>query len=161
MASSKTATREGAEVSATSASAPSPNGVSHVLTRDAIFAVSDIVTEYVEIPEWKGGVYVRSMTGKERDEFEESIMVDKRERTKGGGTRLTRQASLSNFRAKLAARVTYDADGNRLFTDADIPRLGTKSSGALQRIVKKAQELSGMTDEDVEDMVEELGEDRN
>lgn len=158
-----TKTREGAEEApALEASAPSPeNGMTKFLSRDAILTASDIVTEVVEIPEWGGAVFVRSMTGKERDEFEESILVDKKERTSRGGTRLTRQASLHNFRAKLAARVTYDADGNRLFSDQDASKLGEKNSGALQRIVAKAQELSGMTDEDVEDLVEELGEGRN
>lgn len=156
---STTKIREGAEEATVSAPS-SENGVSKVLSRDAILGASDIVTEVVEVPEWGGIVYVRSMTGRERDEFEESILVDKREKTRTG-TRLTRQASLQNFRAKLAARVTYDADGQRLFSDADASLLGAKNSGALQRIVKKAQELSGMTDEDVEDMVIELGEDKN
>lgn len=142
------------------ASAPSKNGVVKVLDRDSILASSDIVTEKVEVPEWGGIVYVRSMTGRERDEFEESILVEKRERTRSG-FRTTRQASLSNFRAKLAARVTYDAEGNRIFTDADASKLGEKNSAPLQRIVAKAQELSGMTDEDVEDLVDELGKDQN
>jgi len=51
-----------------------------LLTRDAILEAQDLQHEEVYIPEWGGSVRVRTLTGAERDAFEQSI-VDQRART--------------------------------------------------------------------------------
>ena len=43
-----------------------------------------------------------------------------------------------------------DENGKRIFKDEDIPALGKKSAKALSLIFDKAQELNGLSDEDVE-----------
>jgi hypothetical protein len=137
---------------------PAPNDkVTKFLTREAILAASDIVTEAVDIPEWGGQVMVRALTGEERDSWEESLLVEK----KGRNGRTTREANLKNIRAKLVSISTYDADGNRLFTEYDVQVLGKKSASALQRIFKVAQRLSGLTDEEVDDLANDLGNDQS
>jgi hypothetical protein len=40
------------------------------LTRDSILNAKDLKKELVKVPEWGGEVYVRCMTGSERDAFE-------------------------------------------------------------------------------------------
>ena len=45
-----------------------------LLSRDEILAASDLTKELVEVPEWGGSVYVRAMTGTERDSYEESVL---------------------------------------------------------------------------------------
>jgi len=119
------------------------------LTRENILQVKDITTELVEVPEWGGSVYVRGMTGTERDTFEASIV-----KLKGKG----QSVDMSNIRAKLAAKSICDESGNLLFTDADIKELGKKSAGALQRVFEVAQRLSGIGDEDVAELAGELVE---
>ena len=42
------------------------------LNREAILAAEDLPRELVEVPEWGGAVYVRALTGAERDQFEAS-----------------------------------------------------------------------------------------
>ncbi len=117
------------------------------LNRDDILAVKDIEVELVEVPEWDGVVYVKGMTGTERDRFETSIVEQRGKNTK---------VSMENIRAKLAAESICDEDGKRLFSVKDINALGEKSASALQRVFDVAQRLSGITGEDVEELTEEM-----
>lgn len=117
--------------------------MSHYLTRDAILGARDLPTEDVEVPEWGGTVRVRGLTGTERDAFEQSIA-----RRKGKNVEL----NLRNVRAKLVALSVVDEQGNRIFSEADVDALGQKSAAALDRIFRVAQRLSGLTDEDVEEL---------
>ena len=114
-----------------------------VLGRDAILGAEDLVTEQVEVPEWGGIVYLRTMTGAERDAWEERQLV---------GRGRSRRVNLENIRASLVAQVVMDAEGNRLFARADIPALGAKSARALDRIFAAAQRLNGLTAEDIEEL---------
>lgn len=114
------------------------------LTRDEILSASDIRIEVVETPEWGEGtgVYVRGLTGYERDRFEQEgfELVDGEMRARDG----------SNAYARFAARVVCDASGKRLFSDDDIPMLGARSAAPLMRIWRVGQKLSGLTREERE-----------
>ncbi len=114
-----------------------------LLTRDAILQVQDLPTERVHVPEWGGDVLVRALTGAERDRFEQSIVEQR-----GKSTRM----NLQNIRAKLVALTVVDEQGNRIFKDEDVKWLGNKSAAALDRIFEVAQRLSGLRDEDVEEL---------
>lgn len=119
------------------------------LTRDAIIQADDRKMERVDVPEWGGHVFVRSLTGRERDAFEADINKPSR---KGKG-----ENNFDNFRAKFVALCMVDEDGQQLFkTRQEIAMLGSKSVAALQRVFNKAQELNGMSDEDVEDLTEDF-----
>jgi hypothetical protein len=115
-----------------------------MLTRDEILKANDIKTEKVKVPEWGGEVFIRTMTGTERDAFEQGIVKGQR-------------ADLHNIRAKLCALAIADKDGKRLFTERDVTALGQKSAKALDRIFSKAQKLNGISPEDVEDMAKNSG----
>jgi hypothetical protein len=133
------------------ATEPEGNG-SHVtvmLTRDVILAAPDLQTEVVDVPEWGGAVIVRGMNGAERDSFERS-MVD----IKGSDTKV----NWTNFRAKLLCRTVVDSEGKRIFKDDDATMLGTKSALALQRVFRVAQRLSGLADDEVEELTNSLKE---
>lgn len=114
-----------------------------LLTRDAILQAQDLPKELVSVPEWGGEIYVRALTGAERDAFEQSIVEQKGKSTK---------MNLQNMRAKLVALTVVDEGGNRLFTDADAKLLGKKSALALNRVFEVAQKLSGLTPEDVDEL---------
>ena len=119
------------------------------LKRDDILAVKDIQVELVPVPEWGGEVYIKGMSGIERDAFEASVIEQKGNKQK---------INMANVRAKLAAQTLCDEDGNRLFNDADIKELGKKSASALQRVFEVAQRLSGIGDADVQELAGELQE---
>lgn len=116
-----------------------------LLSREDILRAQDITVERVEVPEWGGYVLVRGMTGAERDAFEQSIV---KQRGKGKV-----ELNLHNIRAKLVAYCCVDEAGNRLFTEADIEALGRKSGAALNRIYEVAQRLSGLTQQDMDELM--------
>lgn len=114
-----------------------------ILGREQILSAQDLEKELVEVKEWGGAVYVRALTGIERDAFEAS-MVDQRGKS--------RTINLKNLRARLCALTICDEEGNRLFSDADVEELGKKSAAALTRVFEVAQRLSGLSQEDVEEL---------
>lgn len=114
-----------------------------ILSREDILAVKDIKLEEVNIPEWGGSVMVKSLSAAERDEFEESIILERGENQK---------VNLQNFRAKLVALCIVDAEGKRLFTLDDIQVLGAKSSAALDRIYGVAERLGRFKQKDVDEL---------
>ena len=114
-----------------------------VLTSDQIFAKNDIEKVYVPVPEWGGGVYVRGMSGAERDEFEESLV-------KGKGR--NREVNLRNARAKLVVLCAVDEQGRQIFAKEAYRKLGSKSAKALDRIYAVASELSGVSEEDMDEL---------
>jgi hypothetical protein len=102
-----------------------------LLTRDAIISCDDIAKEPVQVPEWKGHVYVRLMNGAERGAFEAAVEAKK--------------VDVTTVRGLLVALCTCDADGNRIFEDADADALNRKSAAALDRIFPVAVRLNKLS----------------
>jgi hypothetical protein len=119
-------------------------------TREEIFAVEDLKAEELYIPEWDTSVYVRGLTGKERDEFETAMIQMNGKRTMS--------LSLANVRARLVSMACIQADGTRLFSRKDIEILGKKSAAALDRIAARIQELSGLLPDDIKELTENFTE---
>lgn len=125
------------------------------LKREDIQRVIDRAYEEVDVPEWGGTVRVRSLTGKEKDAFERSLIIVEQH-----GKKTVAVPDLENMRAKLAVLSMVDEDGNMIFSNDDIPWLTEKSASALDRVVKVAQYLSRMNDVDFEEIKELLKNDR-
>ncbi len=102
----------------------------------------------VEKVEFENGdyVYVRQMTGHERDVFERSLYVmdkDNKPTTK-----------LEDFRAKLAVVTLCDEEGKSLLQPTDYILLSNSMSAAhLEKIVNVAQKLNAITEADKEGLV--------
>lgn len=118
-----------------------------ILGKKEILGAPDICKELVAVPEWGGEVWVKGLTGAERDKFESGILQQKGK---------SQQLNLANVRAKLASFSICDEEGKRVFSDEDVQALSQKSAAALQRVFGVAQRLSGLGEEDVKDLVEEL-----
>jgi hypothetical protein len=128
--------------------------------KDDIFAADDVRYEVVPTPEWAPkvtSVVVRSLMSDERDEFETSILVEKKERRRSGRTRTVHKVDSKALRAKLAVRAICVAEGNpsRVFTNADADILTKKSAAALDRIYEAAQKLCGFTEDDADELGKE------
>lgn len=118
-----------------------------ILGRDEILNMSDQVVEEVYVSAWNGYVYVKSLTGSERDQFEKSIIEWK------GKGRNTKAEMKDNIRAKLVALTVVDPETKKpIFTAGDIQALGNKNASALDTIFSKAQELSKLSDDDIEEL---------
>ncbi len=114
-----------------------------MLTKEQILGVKDLIIREVEMPEWGGSVYVRGLTGSERDAFEASVIEQRGK---------TNRVNMINVRAKLLVLTICDKDGNPVFTAADIDALGKKSAQALQKLFDVASELSGLSEKDAEEL---------
>ncbi len=115
------------------------------LTREEILGMEDILMEEVTIPMWGNrSVWVCGLSAAAKNQYQQSI-VEMR------GT--SQKLRLENSTAKLVALTVVNKDRQRLFTERDIEKLGTKSAAALEIIVEVANRLSGMTKKDVEDLV--------
>lgn len=120
------------------------------LKHDDIVSVKDIVLEEVEVPEWGGNVYVKGLTGAERDKFEASLVLERGK---------SRTMNLANIRAKLCVLTICDEKRERLFKSEEVQMLSQKSAAALQRVFIVARKLSKIENEDVEELAGELKED--
>ncbi len=116
------------------------------LTRDEIFTCNDRNVEEVSTPEWGGSVYVLSLDGTGRDEFEAGSMV---KNDKSGEYDVV----TANLRARLVSATVCDADGNLLFTPEDVAELGQRNSAVLSRIYDVAARLAGITKADLDELV--------
>jgi len=119
-----------------------------VLSRSDILGAADLPREFVRTPEWAGGdpeagVYVRTITGAERDEFEQGTLERR-------GRNI--EVNLANIRAKLVAVCAADETGKQIFTEEDVAALGRKSAAPLDRLFSAAQRLSGFNQADIDEL---------
>lgn len=109
------------------------------LDRKSILAADDVRREKVHVPEWKGDVFLRVLTGTDRDRFEESYADQK----------------MKAFRIRFLLMALCDEDGERLFGDDEADILGKKSSVVINRLFEAGWKLNAFTQE----AVDALGED--
>ncbi|MEU4168859.1 phage tail assembly chaperone [Streptomyces sp. NPDC026665] len=118
------------------------------LSRDSILEASDIQTETVPVPEWGGDIILRGLTGEELDAYQAS-----RRQIRNAGTKEQEVVFVQdNARATLLVKCIVDEDGNRVFTDRDAGLLGMKNGKVLDRLFDIASSLSGLSEEDQEEM---------
>jgi len=112
-----------------------------LLSRDAILAAQDVTYEELAVPEWGGTVRIKALTGEQRDAFESSCVVERKDGSE--------KFSARDFRAKFVARVIVDEKGTRIFSEEDVQALSRKSAKALDRIFEVGARLAGMTKKDL------------
>lgn len=125
-----------------------------LLSKEQIWSAQDILWEDIPVPEWGGEVRVKGLTGRERDKFESDSLT----KAKKSGQR---DVNLENMRARLVVMCATDEQFKPLFDVRDVLRLGEKSAVALERVFAAAQRLSGMSDEDMEELAGNSGSDQN
>lgn len=118
------------------------------LTREAIAEVDDVEYDTVPCPEWGGEVRLKSIKGRQRDEYEQSLVVER------GGSR---QMNLRNARAKLIVLCAVDERGDPLFLPDDLAMLGRKNAKPIDRLFDACRKLAGLSDDDVEKLTENFG----
>jgi len=115
-----------------------------MLDKKTILNADDLPREKVSVPQWGGDVFVRTLTGAERDAFEQSCVSNKGK---------SKDINLVNIRARLCVLCICEENGMRLFNAKDVEALGKKSAAALDLLFSVAQRLNGLGNEDVEDLV--------
>ena len=110
--------------------------------RDSILSAQDTELRG-PFKEWGIDVWIRNMSGAERDAFEGSIVSTRKKK---------REIDTNNFRAKFLVRTIADEKGQRVFADEDADALGQKDSKTITRLFDIAQEVNGLSPEDVEEL---------
>jgi hypothetical protein len=109
------------------------------LSKAKILAAKDVkVSEAIPVPEWGGDVYCRTLSGTERDAFEDSYSDKK----------------MKQFRCRFLVLALCDESGDRLFADTDVNELGTKSSVVINRLFESSWKHNAFTIEAVESLGE-------
>jgi hypothetical protein len=105
------------------------------LSKKAILAAKDTKLEGpIAVPEWGGDVFVRTISGVERDQFEDAYSEQK----------------MKAFRVRFLVLTLSDDSGERLFGDDEIDALGKKSSVVINRLFDKAWQHNAFTQEAVD-----------
>ena len=93
-------------------------------------------------------IRIRGLTLAEKDAIEsESIKWDK----KSG--KVSEMDPLGNIRSRYIVRSAITENGNRLFSDKDIPRVGQLPAREFDKLFGKVQELSAVSDQDIADIL--------
>lgn len=120
-----------------------------LLNRDDLLKKEVLKIEKVDLGEGEF-VYVRQMTGRERDRFEQTLMAEKKD-TRGN---VSYVRSLEDFRAKLAVHTICDEVGVNQLQPEDYPTLSQNMSAArLELIVNKSQEMNSISAKDKENLI--------
>lgn len=104
------------------------------LNKKQILAANDTKLDKVHVQEWGDDVYIKTLSGTERDAFEEAYTTEK----------------MKNFRSRFLVLTLCDDKGERLFTDEEVDALGAKSAAVINKIFEKAWALNAFRNEDVE-----------
>jgi hypothetical protein len=110
-----------------------------MLSRDDILRALDLRIERVEVPEWNGYVFVKTMTARERAEWESIVAgMD--------------ASSTYKKLALMVASTVCDESGQLLFTADDVEALQDKNGAVLLRLGEVAIKVNVITAEDIESL---------
>lgn len=104
---------------------------------------SRLKTEAVSIEGLDAPIFVRGLSGRERDGFENACFQQRGKQ---------RVMTTENIRAKLLVRSICDEHGSRLFADTDEADLGAIPADILDRLFTVSQRLSGLGSSDIEEI---------
>lgn len=125
------------------------------LTREMLLKKENLKVEKVDLGD-DGFVFVRQMTGREKDLFEQSLVkkvYDKNGKMEG------LEQDLSNFRAKVAVFSLCDEEGNLILKPEDYPALSSSILATkLEKIAEAATKLNQVSEVAKVDAVKNLEE---
>lgn len=143
---------EKAEASSEEEVVEEPIVVGPQLSLADILEVDDSELRQVDVPEWKGSVYMKNMSGHERDKFETMCI----KQTDG-----KKKVDVKNLKAMLLSLVICDATGKLLMARNDVDRLNGKNAAVINRLNKIAQEINGIGLDENEELEKNLNEEQN
>jgi hypothetical protein len=111
--------------------------------RSALLATATNPTKMMplDVPLWGYRVYIRELTGAERDKYEgERVQIRK------GGVNI----DSTDTRAKLVAMGLVDADGKRVFELKDVPLITKLGAAGLDFVAEAISKLSGLKTSDAD-----------
>lgn len=127
-----------------------------ILTKEQIRNFNDLKRQEVQVEAWGNGtIIVREPTSKERDDYEQGLLVAKRV-----GKSMEVTPNFTNAKAKLVVKCAINDDGTRMFKDSDAEWLGDKSANAIAQIVEVIERLGRMSQKDIDELTENFETDQ-
>jgi hypothetical protein len=120
-------------VSSESAGYKAPGGLTRAEIRDRIGKARPYSSRTIDVPEWDISVEIRSMTLGDRNEMAMSMV-------NADGT----SKPMGLFYPAILIACTYDAEGNKVFTDQDFGWIESLDAKTLDLIAEPALEMNGM-----------------
>lgn len=121
-----------------------------ILSRQELLGYTQVRYELVTFPDRPRpdgtipAVLVRSLTVRERDAFESSLIIGKGK---------NQRTDTRNIRAKLVALTAMaDYNGTRLFTMKDVENIGRVDAELVSKVYDVASRLSGISEKDLEEL---------
>lgn len=133
----------------------STNGTIRFLTADDVLGVRDIKEEEVLVDEWGGTMIVRALTSMAHEKLVQSCME---------GPPKQRTFNMVGYQSRMVTLCCFNdhyPKGERIFSDAHAPLLAQKASGPVSRIAQVCQRLSGLDEEAVKKIRENLDQTPN
>lgn len=112
-----------------------------LLSKDAILSVDDRDSATVTVDEWGGEVVLCVPSAADFDGWSS--------RHTGADGRFNVTATT---RTELVAMCLVDADGERMFSAAELAKLGGKSLTVIAELFDQCKELCGIDEKDIEDL---------
>ena len=104
------------------------------LTRAAILSLNDHKLLAVDVPEWGGRIWMKSINGRQREHH----------------TQMHREKQFETIRAYLICCTACDSEGTRLFKDSDVDTINDKNAEVIFRLYTAALTVSGFFADDTE-----------
>lgn len=109
--------------------------------RDELLGLVSLPAKLEPVEFFGQSLFVREMTGAERDAFE----VAQVDANKDG-------KALDNFRSRLLVRVLVDGEGKRIFTDEDAESVGKLPANGIRKAFDVASKANALTPEDEKEL---------
>lgn len=113
-----------------------------MLTREEILSLKNTRVEKVECPEWGGCVYLKVMSGRDREVWESKLLEAK----------ANKRVLPENNRALFVVLTACNETAEPLFTLADVAELSKQPWNVLDRITTAAFKLNAVTSEQIEEL---------
>ena len=107
----------------------------------------------VYVSDWNANVRIQSLSGKERDEIEQFINERVQITRDAKGKVVRTHTDSRGIKAKVFVLCVVDPEGKRIFSDADIEKLQSKSGRAIEKVYQEASKFNGIGEDIDEETV--------
>ena len=109
-----------------------------MVNKESIFESAKTLSKHpIEVPEWGGTVYIRELSGWERDCFDEAWFKYKVQQNGSGECGV-------NFYSFLIAWLVVDESGKRFVSDSEIMQLAQVPAKIILRVAEQCMKINGM-----------------
>jgi len=121
------------------------------LTKEDILGLQDIQVKEIDVPEWDSTVFIRQLSRGQADGYFRRRFNKSELTQRGRDQQFESEVTLFGHDSWLVAQGVCDADGKRLFSDADVKKLEEKNADVIGFIAVEIVKFSGMS-RDIEEL---------